>query len=698
MVPVVFVCRLPGRYKMNRREFVPITLLVLTVVFFSFCPICEGQTPAGFESLFNGVDLSGWARHDNLPGHGLAGKWTVEDGAIVGVQDPPGKGGFLSTLRNFRDFELTLETKIDWPFDSGIFLRTGPDGKSHQVTLDYRSGGEIGGIYCPWTRDFVQHCPDGVKHFRKDQWNRVRIICQGEPARIRVWINDTLVTDFQHTGETTKGIPTEGRLSLQVHPGGEGYDNNAARFRNIFVREISPEVRNCHPPTDAYDGWRLGTQAYSFRSFTFYEAVDKTASLGLNWIEGYPGQQLSKEIPDVRFDHDMAAELRQQVRHKLSNAGVRLVNYGVVGLPNNEVECRKVFDFAQDMGIETIVSEPPEDAFDLVDKLCNEYKIKVAIHNHPKPSQYWNPDKVLEVCKGRSKWIGACADTGHWMRSKVDPLEALRKLEGRIVSLHFKDLNDFGREGAYDVVWGTGKANVKSLLEELHRQKFTGVFSVEYEHNWENSVPEIRKSVAYFSETAGGLKPSGWRNLFAEDLSDGVYEAGSWTLAEGALTLNGGGDIWTKGKYGDFILDVGFKVAKDTNSGIFIRTGNMEWLPWIEVQVLDSYGKSQPDKHDCGGIFDILAPSENTVNEPGQWNRMTISAQGSHVIVVMNGREVVDMDLDRWTEPRKNPDGTPNKFGVAYKDLPRMGYIGFQDHGQAVWYRNIKIKSEGLSD
>ncbi len=90
---------------------------------------------------------------------------------------------------------------------------------------------------------------------------------------------------------------------------------------------------------------------------------------------------------------------------------IKLINFGVTKLINDEAQCRKVFDFAKDMGIETIVSEPSEDAIGMIDKLCNEYKIKLAIHNHPKPSRYWNPDKVLEVCKGRSKMIGACADT-----------------------------------------------------------------------------------------------------------------------------------------------------------------------------------------------------------------------------------------------------------------------------------------------
>jgi len=199
--------------------------------------LSEQEKSKGFDLIFDGDTLSGWKRHEGLP-DGLAGKWTVEEGAIVGRQDPPGQGGFLTTLQSYRDFELRLETWIDWPFDSGVFLRVGPDGKSHQITLDYRPGGEIGGIYCSWTQGFVQHCTGGVQHFKRDAWNALRIICCGEPARIQVWLNDVRITDFQHTPETTKGVPKEGTLCLQVHPGGKGYDKSRALFRTIRVREL----------------------------------------------------------------------------------------------------------------------------------------------------------------------------------------------------------------------------------------------------------------------------------------------------------------------------------------------------------------------------------------------------------------------------------------------------------------------------
>jgi len=252
-------------------------------------------------------------------------------------------------------------------------------------------------------------------------------------------------------------------------------------------------------------GWHLGCQAYSFNRFTFYEALDKVASLGLHCVEAYPGQKLSAERPDVKTDESLPAAVRGEIKKRLADQGIKLRNYGVCGLSKDEGASRRTFEFAKDMGIETIVSEPAPDAMDVIGKLCDEYEINVALHNHPEPSRYWNPDTVLKACEGRSKRIGACADTGHWMRSGINPVDAIKKLQGRIVSFHFKDLNKYGRQGAHDVVWGTGKADVEAILREVHRQGFQGVFSIEYEHNWDNSLPEIAQCVAYFDQVAGRL-------------------------------------------------------------------------------------------------------------------------------------------------------------------------------------------------
>lgn len=248
-------------------------------------------------------------------------------------------------------------------------------------------------------------------------------------------------------------------------------------------------------------GWKLGVQTYSFNRFTFFEAIDKAASVGLKYAEAYPGQKISADI-DGKMGPGMTADQIQAVKEKLKSAGVQLTAFGVTGLSADEAASRQTFDWCKEMGIGVINTEVREDAFDTLEKLCAEYEIKVGLHNHPEPSYYWNPDTVLKAIEGRSKWIGACADTGHWLRSGLNPVECLQKLDGRIVSFHFKDLNKEGK-GAHDVPWGTGVADVPALLAEMKLQNFQGPISIEYEHNWLESLPEIGQCVVNFHKMTG---------------------------------------------------------------------------------------------------------------------------------------------------------------------------------------------------
>ena len=281
----------------------------------------------------------------------------------------------------------------------------------------------------------------------------------------------------------------------------------AALFLGCATFTAAEEPAGAGAPNAEALGWRLGCQLWSFNRFTFMEAIDKVASLGLKYAEAFPGQRLSPDLPeDVRFDHNMSDEHRALAQAHLDTRGVTIVAYGVVGLTSNEEEARNVFDFAKAMGIEIVVSEPPRPALDLVEQLADEYEINVAIHNHPKPSLYWDYNRVLEETEGRSERIGACADTGHWMRSELDPLEAVKALEGRIVSFHFKDLAEIGERSAHDMIWGTGIADIEAILAEVLRQEIENpLFSIEYEHNWDNNVPDIAQCVAYFDEVAANL-------------------------------------------------------------------------------------------------------------------------------------------------------------------------------------------------
>lgn len=188
---------------------------------------------------------------------------------------------------------------------------------------------------------------------------------------------------------------------------------------------------------------------------------------------------------------------------------------------------------------------------------------------------------------------------------------------------------------------------------------------------------------------------TGWKDLIAPDLSNVEMKAGSWEMKDGVLVAKTHDTIWTKESYGNFILDLEFKVEKESNSGVFLRTGNTkDALTALEVQVHESedgalYGM-------VGAIYNAQPPAKKMQKPVGEWNHFTITCNDNKISLAFNGEEVWNIDLNNWKEPHQNPDGTKNKFAKALKDFARKGPIGLQGlHGKAqapVWYRNIKIK------
>ena len=249
-------------------------------------------------------------------------------------------------------------------------------------------------------------------------------------------------------------------------------------------------------------GWKLGAQTYTFNRFTFLEALRKIDSCGLKFAEAYPQQKLGGQMEGM-MDYHMSLTQQQQLKDTLQRMGIKLAAYGVVR-PATPEDWKTLFVFGKNMGIQTFVTEPSAADVPLISALCDEYAINVAIHNHPKPSTYWNPDVVLKTISGKSLRLGACADVGHWVRSGLDPVESLRKLEGRVLHVHMKDLNEKGIKAAHDVPWGSGVTGIEAVSRELKRQQFKGMLSVEYEYHWFNNVPEIMESVKYFR----GMVPS----------------------------------------------------------------------------------------------------------------------------------------------------------------------------------------------
>ncbi|MEY3896871.1 MAG: hypothetical protein RLZZ214_2392 [Verrucomicrobiota bacterium] len=188
-----------------------------------------------------------------------------------------------------------------------------------------------------------------------------------------------------------------------------------------------------------------------------------------------------------------------------------------------------------------------------------------------------------------------------------------------------------------------------------------------------------------------------WKDLIAKDFSNCV-ETGHWAMEGDTLVAKDHETLWTKESYGDFILDLEFKVAKESNSGVFLRSSDIKnVLKALEIQVHDSTDGTKYGM--VGAIYDAMPPTKSAVKPIGEWNRMTITCQDSKITVILNTEEIIKAELNDWPEVKKNPDGTPNKFPVALKDYARKGPIGFQGlHGKAlapVWYRNVKIKPLG---
>jgi 3-keto-disaccharide hydrolase len=192
-------------------------------------------------------------------------------------------------------------------------------------------------------------------------------------------------------------------------------------------------------------------------------------------------------------------------------------------------------------------------------------------------------------------------------------------------------------------------------------------------------------------------KKAGWQLLFnGKDVKDWICNNGktpAGTVIEGGTLMpwkSGGYVLMHKKQFGDFILKCEVKMPKRCNSGIFFRIGNPKdpVQSGFEVQVMHGKGTS---RHDFGAIYDLVAPSKNPTKPTGEWNAVEIKCAGPHISVKVNGETVATMNCDEWTEPGKRLDGSKHKFRKAIKDFPRKGYLGFQDHGAKVWFRNVKV-------
>ena len=279
-------------------------------------------------------------------------------------------------------------------------------------------------------------------------------------------------------------------------------------FTILFFSQCNdqPKQQAEEPKKDSIDvtkSWKIGIQMWTFRKFSFAEALDKVDSAGIKNIEAFFGQPLGAGLKDS-FGLRMSDESRAKLKQMLQSKGISIVAMGVIS-PDGRAEWKKAFDLAKEFGLSYITAEPIKTQWGIVDSLAGVYGIKVAIHDHAKPNIYWSPDSVLAAIAGHPN-IGSCADVGHWARSGLNPVDCLKKLEGHIFGVHLKDIVKFNEAEAGDTIVSKGVIDFPPIFQELKRQGFSGMFSIEHESNWYHSLPDVIETVKYYNDQVAALK------------------------------------------------------------------------------------------------------------------------------------------------------------------------------------------------
>lgn len=263
----------------------------------------------------------------------------------------------------------------------------------------------------------------------------------------------------------------------------------------------SPLLAADAKPADPFGGFALGIQSYTFRNFNLDQALKRTHDLGLKHIE-----ITQLHLPSSASPRQIEAALKLCKEYDvMPNA------YGVQHFSKDHEANKKIFAFAQALGVKSLSADPDPDSFDSLDKLVAETKIAIAIHPHgpvgSKLHRWYSADVILEAVKDHNPLIGSCLDTGHLIRAdilkmKLDPAAEIRKMGKRNFGIHLKD-NDNARKT--NVVFGKGALDVVAVLKALREVQFTGSLSIEYEANPKDPTEDLKACVEVFKESVKKL-------------------------------------------------------------------------------------------------------------------------------------------------------------------------------------------------
>lgn len=250
-------------------------------------------------------------------------------------------------------------------------------------------------------------------------------------------------------------------------------------------------------------GFDLGIQSYTFREYDLEPALKRYKELGVKKGEFY-----SKHIPT-----DSSPEKIKAILDLCKQYEVTPVGFGVSNFTKNHDANKKLFELGAALGLKYLSADPNPDSFDSLDKLCEEYKIAIAIHPHGPAGKglhrWYSAEIIMKAVKDHNKLIGSCLDTGHLIRSaqlgeKLDPVEQVKIMGDRNFAMHLKDHDN---QKKTDVVFGDpkGALDVAGVFKALRDLNFKGTVCIEYEANPADPLPDMKKCVAYVNETVKKL-------------------------------------------------------------------------------------------------------------------------------------------------------------------------------------------------
>jgi sugar phosphate isomerase/epimerase len=256
---------------------------------------------------------------------------------------------------------------------------------------------------------------------------------------------------------------------------------------------------------DPAKDWKFGIALWTFHTVDFPQSLDKVDSAGLKYIEPNTFHKAGAELRDSVIGQLSPAGI-EKLRSMIAQKGLICESLYIVG-DSTMKSWIKQFEIAKQLGVKYVTTEPPLNMWDSIDSLAGAYGIKVAIHEHWKGfSHYWDPDTTLMALKGHPNF-GVCADLGHWPKSGIDPLDAVRKLSGHIIGIHLKDIAAYNDPKLVDIPVGTGVVKFPEIFAELKKQNFNGYIYIERDATDPGgNLPSVIQEIKYYNDQIGKLK------------------------------------------------------------------------------------------------------------------------------------------------------------------------------------------------